>query len=147
MVMIIAIDFDGTCVTHSFPSVGTEIGAESVLKDLVKEGHELILWTMRSNNTRPDHITEEAWPLFKESVAYLDHAVKWFKDNDIELYGIQVNPLQDEWTDSPKAYAQLYIDDAALGCPLSYDLIRSIRPFVDWIKVREMLVNKGILNE
>lgn len=25
--MIIAVDFDGTCVTHEFPRVGKEIGA------------------------------------------------------------------------------------------------------------------------
>lgn len=31
--MIIAVDFDGTCVTHEFPRVGAEIGAAEVLKD------------------------------------------------------------------------------------------------------------------
>ena len=30
--MIIAVDFDGTCVTHEFPRVGAEIGAAEVLK-------------------------------------------------------------------------------------------------------------------
>lgn len=29
--MIIAVDFDGTCVTHEFPKVGEEIGAAPVL--------------------------------------------------------------------------------------------------------------------
>ena len=47
--MIIAIDFDGTCVTHEFPSVGKSIGAEKVLKRLVDNGHQLILFTMRSD--------------------------------------------------------------------------------------------------
>ena len=32
--MIIAIDFDGTCVTHDFPRVGSDIGAIPVLKNL-----------------------------------------------------------------------------------------------------------------
>lgn len=30
--MIIAVDFDGTCVTHEYPKVGREIGAVGVLK-------------------------------------------------------------------------------------------------------------------
>ena len=36
---------------------------------------------------------------------------------------------------SPKCYAQLYIDDAALGCPLIYDPEISDRPFVNWNEV------------
>ena len=32
--MDIAIDFDGTCVTHEFPLVGKDIGAAPVLKAL-----------------------------------------------------------------------------------------------------------------
>ena len=47
--MTINIDFDGTCVTHEFPSVGKSIGAEKVLKRLVDNGHQLILFTMRSD--------------------------------------------------------------------------------------------------
>jgi len=45
--MIIAIDFDGTCVTHAYPKIGKDIGAVPVLKQLVQYGHQLILWTMR----------------------------------------------------------------------------------------------------
>lgn len=36
--MDICIDFDGTCVTHEFPKVGKNIGAEIVLKELVGNG-------------------------------------------------------------------------------------------------------------
>lgn len=32
--MIIAVDFDGTCVTHEFPKVGKDIGAAPILKNL-----------------------------------------------------------------------------------------------------------------
>jgi hydroxymethylpyrimidine pyrophosphatase-like HAD family hydrolase len=45
--LIIAVDFDGTCVTHEYPSMGKEIGAPEVLKQLVDRGHKLILFTMR----------------------------------------------------------------------------------------------------
>jgi len=124
--MIIAVDFDGTCVTHSFPYVGKEIGSVPVLQELVQAGHQLILWTMRDNY-------------------YLKDAVEWCMENNIKLYGIQRNPTQDGWTKSPKCYAELYIDDAALGCPLKIDEDLSSRPFVDWEKVREYLVNEGIL--
>ena len=35
--MIIAVDFDGTCVKHRYPMVGEDVdGAVSVLKELVK---------------------------------------------------------------------------------------------------------------
>jgi hypothetical protein len=32
----------------------------------------------------------------------LGDAIKWFKDNDIPLYGVQTNPTQKHWTTSPK---------------------------------------------
>ena len=111
--MYIAVDFDGTCVTHEYPRVGKDIGAVPVLKKLIDSGHHLILNTMRSGKELVD-------------------AVQWFADNDIPLYGANENPTQKEWTLSPKVYAHLYIDDAALGCPLKFDRAVSSRPFVDW---------------
>jgi hypothetical protein len=138
--MIIAIDFDGTCVTHEYPNVGKDINAVPVLKELVEKGHQLVLFTMRSDN-----LQEEKTPLNSETGNYLTDAVNWFNDNGIPLYGVQTNPTQHTWTSSPKAYAQLYIDDAALGCPLKYDPEFADRPFVDWSKVREMLVHYGVL--
>jgi hypothetical protein len=116
--MIIAIDFDGTCTTHDYPNIGKDIGAVPVLREIIKAGHQLVLNTMRFG---------------KE----LQEAVDWFRQNDIPLYSVNENPDQKSWTDSPKVYANLYIDDAALGCPLKNDLSISGRPFVDWVKVRE----------
>jgi len=40
--MIIAVDFDGTCVIHKFPDIGENIGAEIVLKKLTDDGSELL---------------------------------------------------------------------------------------------------------
>lgn len=51
--MDICIDFDGTCVMHEFPEVGQDIGAVPVLKKLVEAGHNLILFTMRSDVVQP----------------------------------------------------------------------------------------------
>lgn len=138
--MIIAVDFDGTCVKHSFPEVGEDIGAVPVLKELVANGHQLILWTMRSDGQQPQ-IMEDGYEMFGGD--FLTDAVNWFDQNGIPLYGVQRNPTQDKWTSSPKAYAQLYIDDAALGIPLVND--GTDRPYVNWWRVREMLVKMGVI--
>ena len=46
--MIIAVDFDGTIVEHRYPAIGRELPfAIETLKKLAKEGHRLILWTVR----------------------------------------------------------------------------------------------------
>ena len=124
--MEICVDFDGTCVTHSYPEIGKDIGAVSVLKALTDNKHKLILFTMRSG---------------KE----LQEAVEWFNKNDIPLFGINRNPEQDSWTKSPKAYGQLYIDDAALGCPLKFNPRLSNRSFVDWREVYKQLSLRGLI--
>lgn len=138
-IMYICIDFDGTCVTHEYPMVGRSVGAEPVLKELVEKGHQLILFTMRSNRK-----VKSLWGKETEE-NYLDDAIQWFAEREILLHAIQENPDQKEWTDSPKAYAQLYIDDAALGCPLIFPESGDDRPYVDWVKAREMLIAFGIL--
>lgn len=114
--MLIAIDFDGTVVTHEYPKIGKDIGAVDVLKKWVNAGHKLILNTMRSG---------------KE----LDEAVEWFKEREIPLYGVNKTPGQRGWTTSPKVYAHLYIDDCGYGIPLRMDSSLSPRPYVDWSKI------------
>ena len=123
--MTIGIDFDGTLVSWNFPLVGKDIGAAKVCRDLVKKGVKIILYTMRNKE-------------------FLDDAVKWCKDNDIKLYGVNENPSQ-TWSDSRKVHADIYIDDQALGCPLKEDKSISDRPFVDWHKVRKVLEEENIL--
>lgn len=141
--IVIAVDFDGTVVTHDFPHIGKDIGSVRVLKRLVDEGHKLILWTMRGNPTNNTGSSDEV-PVILNG-PHLDEATNWFKENGIELYGIQRNPTQDAWTKSPKCYAQLYIDDAALGAPLKHDLDLSDRPFIDWNAVESILEMDGVL--
>jgi len=120
----ILIDFDGTVVTHEFPKIGKDIGAVPILKELVANGHRLILFTMRSDF---------------QGNTYLTDAINWFKQNDIELYAIQKNPTQYTWTTSPKVYGHIMIDDSALGCPLIYPENKS-RPYVDWVKIKDLLI-------
>ncbi len=139
----IIIDFDGTCVTHDFPVIGKSIGAEKVLKRLTDNGHNLILFTMRSDrlkngDTGDDSIEDVIGP-------FLSDAIQWFKDNDIPLWGIQTNPTQHIWTTSPKPYAHLMIDDIGLGCPLKYNSNLSNKPFVDWVIVEKMLEDLNLI--
>ncbi len=75
---------------------------------------------------------------------YLKAAVKLVESKGIKLFGINENPEQKVLTNSPKAYCQMYIDDATLGCPLIYP-VNGNRPYFDWKAVREMLVVYGLL--
>ena len=123
---VIAVDFDGTCVEHNYPAIGMDVeGAVEVLRELNKHGHRIILNTMRSGQR-------------------LEAAVRWFRDRKIELWAVNRNPEQERWTSSPKVYADIYIDDSALGCPLIF-LEGVRRPVVNWSKVRQLLESDGMI--
>lgn len=117
--IVIAVDFDGTCVKHDYPRTGADIGAVPHLKALTDAGHRLILFTMRSGDG-------------------LQRAVEWFSGNNIPLWGINTNPTQTTWTESPKAHAHLYIDDRGLGVPLEIDPDTGLA-HVDWSKVSTLI--------
>jgi hypothetical protein len=88
-----------------------------VLNKLVKAGHKLILFTMRDG-------------------IRLRQATQWFVDRNVYIWAVNKNPDQKNWTFSPKVYADLYIDDLALGCPMN-------KNGVDWYEVEVMLDNLG----
>ncbi len=47
--MIVAIDFDGTIVTNTYPSIGKLLpGAKETIQFIKKLGHEIIIWTCRN---------------------------------------------------------------------------------------------------
>lgn len=122
---IFAIDFDGTIVENEYPHIGRPVPmALEVLKELTEKKYRLILYTMRDG---------------KE----LNEAVVYCNRNNLDFWGINKNPEQSEWTSSPKVYANVYFDDCAAGIPLLAG--GNNKPYVDWVKVREMLVNWGIL--
>lgn len=118
--MIIAVDFDGTVVIHEYPRIGRPVPyAAKTLRGLAALDHQIILWTMRDGQE-------------------LHAAIAYMHGRNIPLHGVNRNPDQN-WTTSPKAYAHLYIDDAAFGCPL----IRpkdGTRAYVDWRAVHESLI-------
>lgn len=111
--MYICIDFDGTIVDHRYPEIGLPAPhAIQFITEWAEKGAKLILFTMRSGDE-------------------LKAAVEYLRGCGIYLYGINQNPDQSTWTDSPKAYGQVYVDDAAFGCPM----VRPegfVRPCVDW---------------
>lgn len=111
--MYICIDFDGTIVDHTYPSVGRPVPqAIEWMQKWQEAGASLILFTMRSGGE-------------------LQEAVDYITSNNVLLFGINTNPTQHTWTDSPKAYGHVYVDDAAYGCPLLH-IPTFNRPCVDW---------------
>ena len=121
--MIIAIDFDGTIVKHEYPKIGKPVpDAVRVIKRLQKVCR-IILLTMRSG---------------KE----LKEAVQYCQDNDIKLWAVNCNPEQKSWTRSKKVYANFYVDDASVGCPLVRD---HRRPYVDWLKIELIFHETGLI--
>lgn len=126
MSKIIAVDFDGTIVSHAYPDIGQDNPrAIKVLKKLLNEGHRLILWTVRSGDTLQD-------------------AINYCNEKGITFWAINENPEQN-WSNSNKQYAHLYIDDAALGCPVNYDP-RTQRHWVNWTAVEGALIRSGYLS-
>lgn len=119
--LIVACDFDGTVVEHDYPEIGVAVPlAVETLRELRDLGARFILWTMRSE-------------------LELAAAVMWFETQVHPLFGVNSNPTQSAWSRSPKAYAHVYIDDAAAGCPLMPST-RVKRPMVDWSKLRPHLI-------
>jgi hypothetical protein len=99
--MTIAVDFDGTIVTHKYPNIGEEIPfAVDTLKMLRNDGHKLILWSVREGEL-------------------LDAAVQWCRDRGLEFYAVN-RDYPEETTDnnqhfSRKLKADLWIDDRNIG--------------------------------
>lgn len=123
--MYLCVDFDGTVVDHRYPDIGDPVpGALAWLTRLQRYGVKIILYTMRSNNVETGNLLQDA--------------VQYMESHGIRLYGVNRNPDQDDWTSSPKAYGDVYVDDSAFGCPLT--LIKGFtRPCVDWKKVGPQL--------
>lgn len=99
--MIIAVDFDGTIVTHEYPKIGKEIPfAIQTLKMLANEGHQLILWSVREGQL-------------------LEEALDWCRKRGLEFYAANKDfPEEDRSKNnhfSRKLKADLWIDDRNVG--------------------------------
>ena len=98
--MTIAVDFDGTIVTHEYPKIGRDIPfAIDTLKRLQKDFQViLVLWTVREGRL-------------------LDEAVEYCRERGLEFYAVNANyPEENEREQQPrKLKADLFIDDGNLG--------------------------------
>jgi hydroxymethylpyrimidine pyrophosphatase-like HAD family hydrolase len=96
---VIAVDFDGTIVTHAYPQIGKEmLFAFATLKELQSRGHKLILWTFRSGEL-------------------LDEAVEYCRKNGVEFYAVNKNYPEEVFSEniSRKVNADIFIDDRNVG--------------------------------
>ncbi len=114
--MVIAVDFDGTIVEHKYPKIGKErTFAFETLKTLQKDGHVLILWTIRTGEL-------------------LDEAIEYCKKNGIEFYAANKNYPEEIYDESisRKVNADIFIDDRNVGGFLGwgeiYQLINQDNP-------------------
>ncbi|MCQ2243807.1 MAG: hypothetical protein MJZ32_06070 [Bacteroidaceae bacterium] len=98
--MNIAVDFDGTIVTHEYPKIGRERPfAIATLKKLKEEGHNLILWSVREHEL-------------------LQEAVDWCKERGLEFYAVNKDyPEESHETNdfSRKLKVDMWIDDRNVG--------------------------------
>lgn len=118
--LYIGIDFDGTMVKQKYPYLGDPLdNAVEVVHKLMEAGHKIILYTMRSGDR-------------------LEEAVEYMEENGIVLWAVNENPSQKYWTESPKIFCNMYIDDCALGIPMDED-------GVDWYEIEELLEERGII--
>lgn len=117
--MTIAVDFDGTIVTHEYPKIGTErTFATDTLKALIKDGHQLILWTVREGKL-------------------LDEAVDWCKQHGVEFWAVNRDYPEEERENnnkfSRKLKVDLWIDDRNVGgLPDWGTIYRMVREHVTW---------------
>lgn len=114
--MIIAVDFDGTIVEHRYPAIGKERPfATDTLKKLIKDGHRLILWTVREGRL-------------------LDEAVAFCRERGVEFYAVNRDYPEEEKEHnkhySRKLKADVWIDD------------RNVGGLPDWGTIYEMITHR-----
>lgn len=100
--MTIAVDFDGTIVTHRYPDIGEELPfATETLKMLIAEHHRLILWSVREGQL-------------------LDDAIEWCRERGVEFWAVNKDYPEERGTEnnnhfSRKLKADIFIDDRNIG--------------------------------
>ncbi len=137
--MTIAVDFDGTIVEHAYPQIGKPIPfATETLKQLIKDGHQVILWSVREGDL-------------------LEQAVAYCHERGVDFYAVNTNfPGEENLRDGMTAHkltADLFIDDRNLGglpdWGVIYQMIRSGRPYTPYQKAvpQEIPVKKNWLQK
>lgn len=98
---IIAVDFDGTIVTHEYPNIGEELPfATETLRMLIRDHHRVILWSVREGKL-------------------LQEAIDWCRERGVEFYAVNRDYPEEEKEKnnhySRKLKADYFIDDRGIG--------------------------------
>lgn len=98
---IIAVDFDGTIVTHEYPNIGEELPfATETLRMLIRDHHRVILWSVREGKLLQD-------------------AIEWCRERGVEFYAVNRDYPEEEKEKnnhySRKLKADYFIDDRGIG--------------------------------
>lgn len=121
--MIIAVDFDGTIVTHEYPKIGKPIpfAIETLRKLQQEDHHQIVLWSVREGRL-------------------LQEAIDYCKERGLEFYSVNSNyPEETDEHNAPrKINADLWIDDKNLGglpdWGIIYQMVHSgkhLQPYTD----------------
>lgn len=97
----IAVDFDGTIVTHEYPNIGEELPfATETLRMLIRDRHRVILWSVREGKLLQD-------------------AIDWCRERGVEFYAVNRDYPEEEKEKnnhySRKLKADYFIDDRGIG--------------------------------
>lgn len=99
--MIIAVDFDGTICTGTYPEIGSPMPyARDVINSLYDDGHYIIIWTCRTDENLLNAIN---W--------LLEAGFKFSRVNDHNPANLQ----EYGGRGGKKIYADCYIDDKNIG--------------------------------
>ena len=139
MSKILFFDIDGTLV--GFDGKMSE-STKLALREARKNGHKIFLWTMRGHaKDIIDDAGDESIQTVDTQRDTLQEALDWLKERGIYIKG-NISPAQ--FSTSPKQYAAIYIDDAALGCPLTKFKGHTV---VDWLKIATMFADANIITK
>ena len=162
---VIAVDFDNTICLDEWPEVGPLFEyAIKVLKELVKNGHKLILYTQRSEqypiccSDLKKFIEEYPEKRYINSLGFVQYkadiltdAINIFKDNNVELWNINCNSSWETLTfdHSRKLFADYFIDDHNVG--MQYKIIVNKNgescKACDWNFIDDWFVKEGLYKE
>lgn len=113
---IMAVDFDGTLVSDSFPKIGRKMEKTcDLVKALQSIGVKSILWTSRTGE-------------------YLEEAVKWCEDNGLYFDAVNENipeVIKLTGQDTRKVYADVYLDDR--NRIVNNYMNKSIQGILEWL--------------
>lgn len=108
MNLTIAVDFDGTIVTHEYPKIGKEIpfAIETLKRLQMTPDILIILWTVREG-------------------VELEEAVQFCSERGLEFYAVNKNYPEEkpEFCEPRKIKADLFIDDRNLGGMTDWGII------------------------